>query len=101
MLAFAPRLEPRLLDEIERLAERRLPIAELNRRVGAVAARMGLFRPSYERVRSLVHVARRLRGRGRTSFSTAVVFRTRGPRELVDRASEPRAPRLRGRAPPK
>ena len=50
-MQFAPRYTLRLLDVIERLALERAPIAEINRRVGAEAERLGLARPSYERVR--------------------------------------------------
>jgi hypothetical protein len=57
---FAPRFPPKLLDVIERLATARSPIAEINRRVGAEAERLGLARPSYQRVRVLVHEARDL-----------------------------------------
>lgn len=103
MVPLAPRIQRRLLDEIEQLARQRLPIAELNRRAGAAAARMGLFKPSYEQVRTLVHLARRFRRLGRASASTLAtefVFRLREPRDLAVRLTEPRGPRLRDRAPP-
>ena len=38
-----------------------MPIAELCRRTGDAAERLGLPRPSYERVRTLVHEFRRRR----------------------------------------
>jgi len=57
---FASHFSPRLLDEVDRLAAQRLPIAEINRRVGAKAQRLGVTKPSYERVRRLVHEARDL-----------------------------------------
>ena len=59
-MQFAPRFPPKLLDVIERLAIQQAPIAEINRRVGAEAERLGLARPSYQRVRVLVHEARDL-----------------------------------------
>jgi hypothetical protein len=54
----APRLHPRLTNEIVRLSKKRLTAAEITRRVGAKAADDGLPRPSYERVRLLVRDAR-------------------------------------------
>lgn len=58
MVLSAPRLHPRLLNEIIRLSKARLSAAEITRRVGEKAARDGLPRPSYQRVRLLVHEAR-------------------------------------------
>ncbi len=57
---FASHFSPRLLDELDRLSAERLPIAEIHRRVGVKAQRLGATRPSYERVRQLVHEARDL-----------------------------------------
>ena len=59
-MRFASQFPPRLLDEVDRLSEQRLPIAEINRRVGAKAQSLELTKPSYERVRQLVHEAREL-----------------------------------------
>jgi hypothetical protein len=80
---IAPRLPQRLLDVVDRLAQRPAPIAQINRDVGAAAARMGLPRPSYERVRRLVHEARALRAGPPT---TAAVARDAllGARLLID-----------------
>lgn len=103
MVTIAPRIPARLLDEIERLSRRRLPIAEINRRVGRAAWRMSLPRPSYERVRVLVHVARRLRRLGPETYAALayeVAFRVKPPAALLDRFVEGRRPRLRDRAPP-
>jgi len=102
---MAPRLTLRLIDEIERQSKRRLPIAELNRRVGEAAAEFGLTKPSYERVRVLVHQARSLRRAGPDSFSTValdVLYRAKPPHALMERVSA--GPRLRLRdvtSPPK
>lgn len=104
MLSFAPRIPRRLLDEIERQSQRRVPIAEMNRCVGRAAARMGLYRPSYEQVRILVHTARRLRQQSGPRVSTLamdVAFRVRAPEALLVPLFEPPAARLRDRAPPK
>jgi len=100
MPAFAPRIPRRLLDEIERLSKKRVPIAEINRLVGAEAARMGLPRPSYERVRLLVHDARRYRRTGPASVSTVafeVAVRLRSPLALANRFGEGPQQHLRGR----
>lgn len=93
----------RLLDEIERLSRLRLPIAEINRRVGRAAWRMSLPRPSYERVRVLVHAARRLRRLSSSSYAFIafeVAFGVKLPRVLVERFDEGRRLRLRDRASP-
>jgi hypothetical protein len=104
VLSFAPRISLRLLDEIERQSERAVPIAEMNRCVGRAAAAMGLYRPSYEQVRVLVHAARDLRRKGPVSVSTValqVAFRAKPPEALYMRFLDPPRQRLRDRAPPK
>jgi hypothetical protein len=58
MTDCAPRLSPRLLAALDRFDDGSMPIAELSRRVGAEAQRLGLPRPSYERVRVLAHELR-------------------------------------------
>src|SRR6476659_10766540 len=55
---MAPRISRRLVDAIVRFDDRSRPIAETYRRVGAEAERLCLTRPSYQRVRELVHEAR-------------------------------------------
>jgi hypothetical protein len=103
MVTIAPRIPMRLLDEIERLSKRRLPIAEINRRVGRAAWRMSLPRPSYERVRVLVHVARRLRRLSPQAYTTLayeVAFQVKPPAALADRFGEGPRLRLRDRASP-
>jgi hypothetical protein len=85
VLSFAPRIDSRLVAAAERLDNPATPIAETNRRVGLVATQLGLFRPSYEQVRSIVTHARR-RGR-RPSAGDAlldIAFRTRPPTAFVD-----------------
>ena len=84
---FAPRLSPRLFDAIVRLDDRKVSIAEVNRRVGAEAWRLGLPRPSYQRVRVLVHEARRVRRRRRPSTASLlfdVAANVRDPRHVLD-----------------
>jgi hypothetical protein len=66
VLAFAPRIPRRLLVALDWIDDRSLPIAEVNRRLGAEAWRLGLPRPSYQRVRELVHQLRRMRSQPTT-----------------------------------
>jgi hypothetical protein len=61
MVAAGPRIHPLLLRELVRADDGKVPIAEVCRRVGACADEQGLTRPSYECVRTLVHLRRRLR----------------------------------------
>jgi hypothetical protein len=56
--AAGPRVESRFLDEIVRLDDRSVPIAETYRRVRDLAEQMGIPRPSYERVRQHLRAAR-------------------------------------------
>jgi hypothetical protein len=94
---FAPRISPRLIDCIERLSARRAPIAEINRLVGAEAERLGLPRPSYQRVRELVHQARELQT-GHVSDAEIlldIATRRRSPAAITELAVRPPRPRLR------
>ena len=59
----SPRIPAELLRAVVRLDDRRLPIAEVARRVGAEVDQRGSTRPSYERIRQLVHESRALRRR--------------------------------------
>ena len=98
-MRFGPRYPARLLDVIERLSNEKAPIAEINRRVGAEAERMGLPRPSYERVRELVHEARELRRAwpSTTQIFVDVATRTRSFHAYEDLVTRPPRPRLRHR----
>jgi hypothetical protein len=60
-LAFAPRLDPRLHRALARIDDPSRPTAETYRRLAGHARTLGLFRPSYEHVRRLVQIIRRLR----------------------------------------
>jgi hypothetical protein len=99
MVSSAPRLHRLLIDCIEGLSRRSLPIAEIGRRVGAEAENLGLPRPSYEQVRVLVHEARL-----RTSVPTTsevlvdIAFRARPATALVDHLADPDGtPRIRSK----
>ena len=85
MLSFAPRIDSRLVAAAERLDRAATPIAETNRRVGQVAEELGLVRPSYEQIRSIINLARR-RGRQPTAGDVLleIAFRTRPPEALID-----------------
>src|SRR5205809_6661007 len=63
MVTMAPRIPGRLIEATGRFDDRSRPIAETYRRVGAEAERLALTRPSYQRIRELVHQARNLRPR--------------------------------------
>jgi hypothetical protein len=95
--SFAPRISPRLLEALVRLDDRHVPIAEINRRVGGEAERLGLRRPSYQRVRVLVHHSRRLRRSRRTTATVLVdvTFRIRPPEAILDHLSGVGVPTLR------
>ena len=63
MVTMAPRISGRLIEAIVLLDDQSRPIAETYRRVGAEAERLRLTRPSYQRVRELVHEVRNVRPR--------------------------------------
>jgi hypothetical protein len=88
MVTSAPRISRPLLAALARLNDPALPIAEVNRRLGAEAARLGLTRPSYERVRVLLQEARQARRRRRGPTTAQVLvdiaFRLRPPEALLD-----------------
>jgi hypothetical protein len=96
MLRFAPRISPRLLEAIVRFDDQAIPIAETCRKVGREADRLGLTRPSYQRVRVLVHESRRIR-RGPTTANVLVdvAFRVRPPDAIADHLSGVGVPALR------
>jgi hypothetical protein len=85
MPSQAPRIGATLLAGIERLDDDSLPIAEVNRRVGALASHLDLARPSYEQTRVLVHEHRR-RGLAPTAgqILLEVAARSRPPEALLE-----------------
>lgn len=98
MTFFAPRIAPALLEALVSLDDPDLPIAEINRRLGEHAERLGLRRPSYQRVRELVHELRALkRDRGPTTTQVIldILFRTRPPDAFLDHISGVGVPRHR------
>ena len=97
MAAFAPRISLQLLEALVRLDDRSVPIAEVNRRLGKEAEQLGLMRPSYQRVRVLVHASRRARRNGPTTASVLfeVAVRARPPGAVLDQLSGVGVPTLR------
>ena len=87
--SFAPRISPRLLEALVRLDDRSVPIAEVNRRLGDEADRLRLPRPSYQRIRVLLHAVRLIRRRERPRPSTGQLLldawlRLRSPLDVID-----------------
>jgi hypothetical protein len=87
VVTMAPRISHRVLEEIVRLDSRAQPIAETYRRVAAEAERLGLTRPSYQRIRELVHESRRIR-RGPTAGEIfyAITAPLKGTDDAIERA---------------
>jgi hypothetical protein len=84
--ASAPRIDPRLLAAIGDLDRRDRPIAETNRRVGLVASQLGLPKPSYEQVRTVVHASRNgRRYYGLVDAYIDLTFRTAPAQQIVER----------------
>ena len=95
---FAARMSPRLLEALVKADGPSVPIAETCRRVGSEADAIGVARPSYERVRLLVHEFRRLRrGPSTASVLADVAFRVRPPEAVLDHISGVGVPELRDR----
>jgi hypothetical protein len=85
----APRLDHRLLAAIGDLDRRDRPIAETNRRVGLVASQLGLPKPSYEQVRTVVHASRNgKRYYGLVDAYIDLTFQTAPAPEIVRRVLE-------------
>jgi hypothetical protein len=85
MPAAAPRIGPTLLAAVERLDDDSVPIAEVYRRVAALASHLGYSRPSYEQIRILVHEHRR-RGLAPTAGQILldVALKSRPPHALLE-----------------
>jgi hypothetical protein len=98
MTVFAPRIAPALLEALVELDDPTVPIAEINRRLGRRAEQLGLPRPSYQRVRELVHESRQVQRRtGPTTKEVLldILFRARPPDAFLDHISGVGVPKLR------
>jgi hypothetical protein len=85
MAASAPTIDSRLVAAIEVLDDPGVRIAETNRRLGEIADSLGLPRPSYEQVRTIVHRARRLGPQpGAGQVLLEIAFRVRPPTAFGD-----------------
>ena len=90
MVTSAARISDRLYKRLVELDDPGVPIAETYRRVAAEAERLGLTRPSYERIRVLIQQERRWkrnRGPSTTSVLIDVAFRVRPPEAVLDQLS--------------
>jgi hypothetical protein len=90
MPRLAARVPDRLYKRLVKLDDASRPIAETYRLLATEAERMGLTRPSYERIRVLVHQSRRWtrsRGPSTTSVVVDVAFRVRPPEAILDQLS--------------
>lgn len=85
MPAAAPRIDSRVVAALALLDDRSVPIAEVNRRVGTIAHRLGLTKPSYEQVRVLVHALRLRRGAATAEVVLISVSTARRRRTLFAR----------------
>jgi hypothetical protein len=87
----APRIDSRLVAALVRIDDPHRPIAETNRRLGSVAAELGLVKPSYEQVRVVLHAVRR--GKREPGVGTLLLdfaFRTRSPEQILDALIDPK-----------
>jgi hypothetical protein len=81
----APRIDPRLVAALVRIDDPTRSIAETNRRLGRIAAELGLPKPSYEQVRVTLHAIRRgTRDPGVGELLLDFAFRTRSPERILD-----------------
>jgi hypothetical protein len=95
---LAAHIPDRLYKRLVKLDDTSVPIAETYRRVASEAERLGLTRPSYERIRVLVHQSRRWnrsRGPSTASVLVDVSFRLRPPTAVLDQLSGIGVPNLR------
>ena len=95
----APRIDVRLVAAAERLDDPFVRMAETYRKVGLVADALGLTRPSYEQIRTIIKAARR-RGRSPTTGDVLldIAFQVRPPSALGEHLAgvlPPEPPRRR------
>jgi hypothetical protein len=83
----APRIDSRLIAALARVDDDTEPIAVTYRRIGRVAERLGIVRPSYEQVRVLVHSQRRraVERKAELELMADVLLGRRAPMALSER----------------
>jgi hypothetical protein len=82
---MAPRISRHVLEQVFQRDDPVAPIAETYRQVAREAERLGYTRPSYEQIRVLVHLSRRIRKRPTTTdVLLDIAFLRRHPDELTD-----------------
>jgi hypothetical protein len=87
----APRIDSRLVAALLRIDDPRRPIAETNRRLGMVAAKLELPKPSYEQVRVVLHALRRgKRDPGVGTLLLDIAFRACSPEQVLDALTDPK-----------
>jgi hypothetical protein len=95
MVQCAPRIDARLVGAIARADDWRRPIADTYREVADIAEKLGLARPSYEQVRSVLHQLRaRKRDPAIGQILIDISFRRRPPEALLHAVSGVGVPRL-------
>jgi hypothetical protein len=91
MTSSSPRYHPRLIRAIRRLDDESVPIAEVWRRVGARADRLGVSRPGYDHVRRIILAERErkaeLREIRNEVVGTLAARRVPDPVDVLDRLS--------------
>ena len=89
MSSSAPRLDARLIAAVRRLDDGAQPIAEIHRRLGAVAEKLGLAQPSYQRVRLLVRELRSARAEpGVGEVLLDIALRNKPPEAVIEHLSD-------------
>jgi hypothetical protein len=84
VLAAAPRISPRLVAAIAKLDKPGRPIADTHRSVGEIAELIGLYRPSHQQVRVIVHELRaRRRDPSLGQVLLDITFRVKPPEALL------------------
>lgn len=82
-MQFAPRVHGFLIMQVWRLDDGQISFAELNRRVGRIASRHDLPRPSYETIRRIAHRERRRRLQKKEALGLALVEARRRPADRL------------------
>jgi len=86
VVASAPKIDSRLLAALVELDDDNVAIADTHRRLGQLADRLGLTRPSYQQTRVLVHLNRENKvNPGAGALLLEVALRSRPAHDLYER----------------